>query len=554
MGVFFADPPPRPPPPIRLEKARSFRRMKTQAPAFGDDEGREVFGGPRQESPMSGAQRALRRLSTMGAAEDADDAVDARESEASVRASLCERMASRVADSLREPSPGLGASDAHAELRHVFDAIAEGGDSITEREFVALAAVLRLNLSPAECRRVWRQVDLQRTGAVSFAAFERAVRRRRLLRRIVAAYVDDRCDRDGDANAFAVPAGYDYDGSTRDNYRADARRPSTRRRPSPPRARSSTRATTATTPRREKWQNGIVESIAVRTEPQRRPWVVFTCGPMGAGKGHALSWLSEHGFFPLENIVHVDPDLFKQLMPEWAGYVARDPRSAGTRCHRESGLLAELTQDVAMQQSQHVWVDGSLRDGPYYAQVMADLRAGALFLDSLAAPDASLRLLTPHVDFLARMSNEVDGAPPSLDAVEAVDNSGDFAALRRRFAHTVEPADPFARFPSAWDPTTRSSRSGEPAEMPANAAAALRGRWRPLEDGPWPEGPASKRASAFLFLAPREMVLGTRHAPHGGVAFLFGAVPASGGGAHAEEHSPTGATSVRLFPIRGDLE
>ena len=108
MGVFFADPPPRPPPPIRLEKARSFRRMKTQAPAFGDDEGREVFGGPRQESPMSGAQRALRRLSTMGAADDADDAVDARESEASVRASLCERMASRVADSLREPSPGLG--------------------------------------------------------------------------------------------------------------------------------------------------------------------------------------------------------------------------------------------------------------------------------------------------------------------------------------------------------------------------------------------------------------------------------------------------------------
>ena len=38
------------------------------------------------------------------------------------------------------------------------------------------------------------------------------------------------------------------------------------------------------------------------------------------------------------------------------------------------------------------------------------------------------------------------------------------------------------------------------------------------------------------------------------VAFLFGAVPASRGGAHAEEHSPTGATSVRLFPIRGDFE
>ncbi|KAH8074477.1 zeta toxin [Aureococcus anophagefferens] len=385
MGVFFADPPPRPPPPIRLKKARSFRRMKTQAPAFGDDEGREVFGGPRQESPMSGAQRALRRLSTMGAADDADDAVDARESEASVRASLCERMASRVADSpgalarLRRPT--------RAELRHVFDAIAEGGDSITEREF-------------------------------------------------------------------------------------------------------------------------------------RRPWVVFTCGPMGAGKGHALSWLSEHGFFPLENIVHVDPDLFKQLMPEWRGYLARDPRRERYPHYRLAIFYVTCSEATARR------------------------RAKARGRTGRAIPRRSsssrwrrrtpLRLLTPHVDFLARMSNEVDGAPPSLDAVEAVDNSGDFAALRRRAAHTLT--------------------FGEPAEMPANAAAALRGRWRPLEDGPWPEGPASKRASAFLFLAPREMVLGTRHAPHGGVAFLFGAVPASGGGAHAEEHSPTGATSVRLFPIRGDLE
>ena len=68
----------------------------------------------------------------------------------------------------------------------------------------------------------------------------------------------------------------------------------------------------------------VIESIAVRTEEQTRPWCVYTCGPMGAGKGHALGWLSEHGYFPLENLVHVDPDLFKQMMPEWRGYVERD--------------------------------------------------------------------------------------------------------------------------------------------------------------------------------------------------------------------------------------
>ena len=28
---------------------------------------------------------------------------------------------------------------------------------------------------------------------------------------------------------------------------------------------------------------------------------------MGAGKGYVLSWMSRSGYFPLENIVHVDP-------------------------------------------------------------------------------------------------------------------------------------------------------------------------------------------------------------------------------------------------------
>ena len=49
---------------------------------------------------------------------------------------------------------------------------------------------------------------------------------------------------------------------------------------------------------------------------QERPWLVYTCGAMGAGKGHAMSWLSEHGLFKLENVVHIDPDHFKNVRPD----------------------------------------------------------------------------------------------------------------------------------------------------------------------------------------------------------------------------------------------
>jgi hypothetical protein len=64
------------------------------------------------------------------------------------------------------------------------------------------------------------------------------------------------------------------------------------------------------------WQDMVIKSCLGKTEAQARPWVVYTCGPMGVGKGHVLSWLSKQGLFPLEYIVHIDPDLFKRIMPE----------------------------------------------------------------------------------------------------------------------------------------------------------------------------------------------------------------------------------------------
>ena len=84
--------------------------------------------------------------------------------------------------------------------------------------------------------------------------------------------------------------------------------------------------------------------------PTARPWLVYTCGAMGSGKGWVMSWMSQRDILPLRRIVHVDPDRFKTMMPEWTGHVLKDAEAAGTRCHRESGLLAELAQEVAMRQ------------------------------------------------------------------------------------------------------------------------------------------------------------------------------------------------------------
>ena len=117
---------------------------------------------------------------------------------------------------------------------------------------------------------------------------------------------------------------------------------------------------------RQNWQDSVIDTVVQRTVEQARPRMVFTCGAMGVGKGYALAWMSQKGIFPLEDIVHIDPDHFKQVMPEWSAFLEYgrergDPDIPGNRCHRESCYMQELALEESMRRSQHIWVDGSLR-------------------------------------------------------------------------------------------------------------------------------------------------------------------------------------------------
>ena len=232
---------------------------------------------------------------------------------------------------------------------------------------------------------------------------------------------------------------------------------------------------------RQKWQDGALESVVQRTEPQPKPWLVFTCGGMGVGKGYALGWLSEQGIFPLEDIVHIDPDFFKSVLPEWESFVAHakkqgDPSIAGNRCHRESCYLQELALEEALRRKQNCWVDGSLRNAQWFIGVFADIRERfpdyrvaiiavrasldvvlqrvesrakatgrsvpeSLVRESLDAVDRSVSILGPQADFVAEVLNE--GAVPTLAKVTTIDRSGAWAASQAALrAHARLPTVP----------------------------------------------------------------------------------------------------------------
>jgi hypothetical protein len=63
-----------------------------------------------------------------------------------------------------------------------------------------------------------------------------------------------------------------------------------------------------------------------------------------SGKGSVIRWMRDHRYLEMEHLVCIDPDKFKELMPEWPEYVKRESISAGTLTHKESGYIQEIVQ------------------------------------------------------------------------------------------------------------------------------------------------------------------------------------------------------------------
>ena len=103
-------------------------------------------------------------------------------------------------------------------------------------------------------------------------------------------------------------------------------------------------------------------------------WIVFTAGPMGAGKSRVLSYLFNKGYFPLESFVRVDPDTLRALLPETEKYILLDPITAGRKTQKEVNYISEVLTMEALQDHKNVLVDGSLRDAQWYFQYFKTLK------------------------------------------------------------------------------------------------------------------------------------------------------------------------------------
>lgn len=127
------------------------------------------------------------------------------------------------------------------------------------------------------------------------------------------------------------------------------------------------------TPERQQLQDQLVRELQ-RGEGKERPWIIFTAGAMGAGKGFVMKFLTSQDVIDLEQYTLIDPDAIKYTLPEMREYIEVNKSTAGSQTHQESGYIQEIALETGLRASRNLWIDGSLRNTAYFKAKFADIR------------------------------------------------------------------------------------------------------------------------------------------------------------------------------------
>lgn len=96
---------------------------------------------------------------------------------------------------------------------------------------------------------------------------------------------------------------------------------------------------------------------------------------MGCGKSFILELLQGSGAFqPLHNLVRVDPDEIRELIPEYHVYNSINASTAGILTQKEVGYVSEVIVNVSLYNGHSIIVDGSLQDHEWYKEYFFQLR------------------------------------------------------------------------------------------------------------------------------------------------------------------------------------
>jgi len=195
-------------------------------------------------------------------------------------------------------------------------------------------------------------------------------------------YVDPLSIKFAQRAGFQIPADYDWNATTSDNYRAPATHGNFFGAYQHVRERMDYKYHVNYVESRQVLQDEIVTHWREAGTRSERPWLIFTAGAMGAGKSHTIKMLQGFGCCSLTSMVKVDPDTVKYQLPEMQEYIKRNPGPdpdervifAGHATHNESAFLQELIVREMLEESKSMIIDGSLSNAEWYRDYISMIR------------------------------------------------------------------------------------------------------------------------------------------------------------------------------------
>jgi predicted ABC-type ATPase len=105
-----------------------------------------------------------------------------------------------------------------------------------------------------------------------------------------------------------------------------------------------------------------------------QPYLVYTAGAMGAGKTHTLRVLSQEGEGKYDCSLIIDPDRYREMLPEYQEMKVIDSLNAASYFQKESCILSEITLHIGLMRGYNIISDGSMINYQWYVNEITWIR------------------------------------------------------------------------------------------------------------------------------------------------------------------------------------
>ena len=135
---------------------------------------------------------------------------------------------------------------------------------------------------------------------------------------------------------------------------------------------------TISKPNREEFRAAEIQKVIDEGQSvleEERPILWLMGGGSGSGKSTVLQTLRDDGFIPVNDVVHIDPDAFKKVIPEFEELIKRKDGRAAIIVHDESTLMAREAFARAVSKRADIIYDTTLSNFPKAGDMIAHARS-----------------------------------------------------------------------------------------------------------------------------------------------------------------------------------